>query len=414
MATTGSYSTPTAMKMIQCAYVGPKADLVFTARLNYKEPMEQKKPDSMQQFEDEWNENQAKQEPEPDYPKDVEVQRPDPVKFGIHLETMRKNGASKEELQEAVDAYRYATNKANNAMMRRDDVPYPTQEEINKHYVDSAKDVPMSQALEELQELLDKLEKEAKEKAPSSIQVEDLSAVAHKYLSASARHDLSQKAYQSTVLENGRFFNPIYLATRVIKGDEERAVQYLAKVLNDLSQRGLIHSTLAPISSIELALSSSVKTSGVFCFVLIPSESHKDVQNMYPEFVIQEGDVGRELYDLSPILSPGEFTTTIRISQAMNMLQSQTKDPHAHFQKELDQYIALLPEGTRVRKVVQLAVTGLSFDFEVKFYNELLPNVKKVEIQYMRAVTPVGESLKQFHVITGVNYYDKDGNHLYK
>lgn len=267
------------------------------------------------------------------------------------------------------------------------------------------------QELDDLHRALEESKKTASK--PAYMQVEDLSNIANKYLSASARHDLSQKATSLTVkCDDGRFHAAIYLATRVVKGDEETAVKYLAQVLNNLSGRGLIHSTLAPISSIELALSSSVKTSAVFSFVLIPSESHKDVQNLYPEFVMQEGDVGRELYDLSPILSPGEFLTTIRISQAMNLLQP--KDGREYFQAQLEEYLAVLPKGTRVRKVTQLAITGLSLDYEVKFYNELLQDVKEVELEYRRAGAMVNNEFKQFNVLVGVKYYDKDGNYLYK
>jgi len=265
------------------------------------------------------------------------------------------------------------------------------------------------------QELDDLCRSAAEASKPAYMQVEDLSNIANKYLSASARHDLSQKATSLTVkCDDGRFHAAIYLATRVVKGDEETAVKYLAQVLNNLSGRGLIHSTLAPISSLQLALSSSVLQSVVFSFVLIPQEFHKEVQNLYPEFVMQEGDSGRELYDLSPILSPGEFLTTIRVSHAINLLRSEAKDGRAYFQEQLEEYLAVLPKGTRVRKVTQLAITGLSLDFEVKFYNELLQDVKEVELEYRRAGAMVNNEFKQFNVLVGVKYIDKDGNFLYK
>lgn len=244
------------------------------------------------------------------------------------------------------------------------------------------------------------------------IQVEDLSHIADKYLSASARYDMNTKAYQLIAHDiDGRVYEAMYLATRVISGDEERAVEYLARVLNDLSRRGLIYRTLAPVSSIELALSSSVKTSAVFAFVLIPKESHKEVQNMYPEFVMQEGDIGRELYDLSPILSPGEFITTIRVTCLPLNEPSGVQD---RLQQEIDAYLAVLPKGTRVRRITNLAITDLSIPFEVKFYNELLQDVKRVEIGYKRAVAKVGDGLKQFNVMTDITYIAADGTFLYK
>lgn len=277
--------------------------------------------------------------------------------------------------------------------------------------MEEVKDQELDAAFKKAEEAIQEME--SRPKTDTYMQVEDLSEMANKYLTASARHDLSQKSTTLSVkLDDGRFYSCIYLSTRVIQGDEERACEYLAKVLNNLSQRGMIHSTLAPISSIKLAPQSLTLQSAVFCFVLIPQESHKEVQNLYPEFVQQEGEIGRELYDLSPILSPGEFTTIIRTS--VFSMSGSVKDSHSIFKEELDQYIAMLPKGTRVRTVRQLAITGLSLDYQVKFYNEVLPNVKKVEIQYMRACTPIRERLETFNVITGMNYFDKDGNFLYK
>lgn len=264
---------------------------------------------------------------------------------------------------------------------------------------------------QELDDLHRALEAGKKVQTPTHLQVEDLSHIANKHLSASARYDLSKKALQMTVQDNGRVYSPIYLATRVISGDEETAVKYLARVLNDLSRRGLIHSTLAPVSSLELALSSSVRQSAVFAFVHVPQDRHSEVQKMYPEFVMQEGDIGRELYDLSPILASGEFLTTISVGHCPIY---EPKNIREIFQQELEQYLAVLPKGTRVRKVTQLAVTNLSVQFEVKFYNELLQDTKKVEIQYQRAISKVGEGLKQFNVLTGVKYFDANGSELYK
>lgn len=244
------------------------------------------------------------------------------------------------------------------------------------------------------------------------LQVEDLDHVAQKYLSASARYDLSKKALQLNVHDDGRVYSAIYLATRVISGDEERAVQYLARVLNDLSKRGLIHSTLAPVSSLELALDSEVRKSVVFCFVLIPQESHDQVRSMYPEFVMQEGDVGRELYDLSPILSDGEFLTTIRISCYPSVPPQFIPQV---LQAQIDQHLAVLPKGTRVRKITKLAITDLSIPFEIKFYNKLLPQVKRIELDFRRAVAQISEGyLQNFNLFREIKYFGKDGQEIYK
>lgn len=270
----------------------------------------------------------------------------------------------------------------------------------------------MRQSLEDLNKALEAGEYSAPKGA--ALEVKDLKDLAHKYLTPSARYDQAQKAMTLTVKEDdGRFYQALYFATRVLTGDEERAVEYLARVMNDLSQRGLIHSTLAPISSLDLARTSSVAQSVVFTFVLIPSESHADVKALYPKFNIEEGSVGEELYDLSVPLAEGEFLANIRISHIAS-LHGSKHDPQEMFRSQLRQYMAVLPQGTRVRKVTQLAIMDLSVNFEVKFYNPILQRVKRVELDHVREVARIGDHLEQFNLLTGIRYFDAEDKELYK
>ncbi|NJO48183.1 MAG: hypothetical protein HC840_00545 [Leptolyngbyaceae cyanobacterium RM2_2_4] len=274
-------------------------------------------------------------------------------------------------------------------------------------------DSDLSHSIEELNKAL-----EASNQTPPTqgtvSQVNDLSELAAKYLTPSAKYDQAQKATTLTVkYDDGRFYTAIYFATRVATGDEERAVEYLARILNDLSQKGLVHSTLAPISSLELARTSSVAQSVVFSFVLIPQECHRDVKAMYPKFSIEEGGAAEELYDLSVPLDQGEFLANIRISHVAT-LHGSTHNPQEMFQNELQQYLAVLPKGTRVRKITQLAITDLSVPFEVKFYNPILQRVKRVELSHVRACAVIGDHLEQFNLLTGVRYFDAEDKELYR
>lgn len=283
----------------------------------------------------------------------------------------------------------------------------------------SLADLSQSDISQELRESIDQLNEalKASESNPptqgSVLQVKDLSELAAKHLTPSAKYDLSQKATSLIVkYDDGRCYASMYFATRVRTGDEDIAVEYLCRILNDLSQRGLIHSTLAPLSSLELARTSSVAESVVFCFVLIPATAHKDIESLYPKFVIKEGEVGEPLYDLSVPLSEGEFLTTIRLSH--NLLMQGSANYQERFQTELNQYLAMLPKGTRVRQVTQLAIQDLSVQFEVKFHNRLLQRVKRVELEYVREIAQFDNRIEQFNVVTGIRYFDAEDKELYR
>jgi hypothetical protein len=338
------------------------------------------------------------------------------MEFVKHMRQLEADGASDEvkkaavrDFNEQAASLRKSSHSAR--LSAEGSTPMPSQAEINQLYTDRVKETELDENHVKFAKALE-ASKEKAHKGPI-LQINDLSYAANKHLSASARYDLSQKATQTIVkYDDGRFYKAIYFATRVRKGDEELGAEYLARIMNDLSQRGLIHSTLAPISSLNLAQTTLTLQSVVFAFVLIPQESHKEIQAFYPKFVVQEGDVGHELYDLSPILSEGEFLTTIRFQA--HLYFNQPKDIRSLLQEELNRFISILPKGTRVRSITQLAITDLSVGFEVKFHNELLQEVKRVEFDYKRAVAKVGDGLKQFNVITGITYIAADGSFLYK
>ncbi len=247
------------------------------------------------------------------------------------------------------------------------------------------------------------------------LQVKDLTEISDKYLTSSAKYDLSQKAYNLSVkTDDGQFFRAVYFATRVRPENEERAVQEIAKVINDLSQRGLIHSCLAPISSLELArMTLQAPQKVVFCFVLIPDSYYEDIKIQYKKISIEEGGVGEALEDLSPRLGDGEFLAAIRVTTNYLTLESKP-DTQKLLQDQIDQYLAILPKGTVVKEVTQCAVTDLSLPYEVKFYNPLMQKVKYVETEYIRDGAVIDNEFKQFNVFTGVRYFDKERNELYK
>lgn len=268
---------------------------------------------------------------------------------------------------------------------------------------------------EQLEALNKALEAAEHSRTTPVLKVEDLSEMARPYLTAGARYDLSQKATQlCVILEDGQVFKAVYFATRVRSGNQEKAVQALARVINDLSQRGLIQSCLAPISSIDLArMSLQAPQSVVFCFVLVPESYEAYCSVRYKKFFVEEGEMGRPLEDLSPRLEDGEFLAEVRVSHIMS-LQDQRPNPRQLLQREIDIYLAILPKGTIVREVVECAITDLSFPYEVKFYNPLLKNVKRVDLSYVRSGEVINDKFEQFNLFLGIRYFDKDQRELYK
>lgn len=244
--------------------------------------------------------------------------------------------------------------------------------------------------------------------ASPALQIQDLSSVARPYLSASTRYDMSKKSMQLTVVENNEVFRCIYLAARVVTGNEEKAVIEISKALNDLSSQGLIHSCLAPISSLRLALTTSVPQSVVFAYVLVPRDAVADCEAKYGHISIQEGEAGKALDDMKPQLQPGEFLATIRVSFRPAML-SNPPDYKELVHKAIQDYLRYLPENTRVRQVTELAVTDLSYPFEVKFFNPIMQNIKRVELEYIRQVAKFDDNyVHQFNLLTGIRYFDSD------
>lgn len=278
-----------------------------------------------------------------------------------------------------------------------------------RHHEDQD-DESLLEKVETLQKALDAGQYNAQ--APA-LQVEDLSTTANRYLSRSARYDLANKALTQIVkYDDGRTYPCLYLAVTCKTGNEEKGVKAIANVLNDLSAKGLIHSCLAPVSSIHLARVSLVQKSVVFCFVHVPESHYNDCKVLYKGVQVEEGGIGDDVEDLSPELAEGDFYAEIRISH-LAALKGNDFDSYRALQNEIDVYLGILPKGTQVKSVIQLAVIDLSLPYCVIFHNPLLQKVKSVELDYVRDIAVFGEKVEQFNLTLGVRYLDKDGKNLH-
>lgn len=245
-----------------------------------------------------------------------------------------------------------------------------------------------------------------------ALEVQDLSELSSQYLTPSAKIDMSNKALNQVVrTEDGQVFVSLYLSVTVIEGLEEDGVKEIAKILNDLSQRGEIHSALSPISSVRLAMMNSVPKSAVFAFPLVPATKVKEISERYAPFVTKEGEVGPPLHYMHVPLAKGEFLTSITVSPFVLKTDKTVSDL---LQEELNQYLKVLPKGTQVRKITPLAIVSLAKTFEVKFYNPLLEKVKRVELGYVRETALLNPNkIEMFNLLVGVNYFDENDENLY-
>lgn len=273
---------------------------------------------------------------------------------------------------------------------------------------------------EELKEQIDALNEalEASKSSPPTygvaLQVNDLSEIAKKYLSTSARYDMSNRAKQLVIkYDDGRCYVPAYFSVVVKTGNEELGVKEIAKILNSLSQEGLIHSSLAPMSSLQLALTSSVPKSVVFAFPHVPENVLKDIQVKYKEYFTLEGGIGPDLEDTSVPLADGEFIANIRI-QAWSVMSSNVSDKNEILELEIQEYLKYLPEGTEVVKKTELAISSLSYEFEVIFRHPEMYDISKIDLNYVRCVRPLEEGkLEQYNRFIGLRYFDRSGKELY-
>jgi hypothetical protein len=75
-------------------------------------------------------------------------------------------------------------------------------------------------------------------------------------------------------------------------------------------------------------------------------------------------------------------------------------------------YLTLLPKGTEF-SYTKINDGDLSIPFEFKFTNRLFKQIKTVQLQHVRHVEEIDGRLEQYNVVTGMNYFDKDGKKLF-
>lgn len=255
-------------------------------------------------------------------------------------------------------------------------------------------------------ETLVKIAKEVLEENPtdfgSTLQVTDRTDQVSELLSEASKKALSIKSmYQTQVSCAGEGFQCIYLSAIVKTSEMDLGLRAIVADLNTLSERGLIHSTLAPVSSIDLARQPlQDDTSAVFAFVLVPVDL-LDEANKITKYNTLEGAIGKQIGSLEMDLPEGDFLASIRISPyraiTENNLENILKDT-------IQEYRNVLPNGTEVVSVTKCAIVDLSISYVIMFRNPLMKDFKEVRLHHERHAVRIGDRIEQFSLLSSVEY----------
>jgi hypothetical protein len=234
-------------------------------------------------------------------------------------------------------------------------------------------------------------------------------------LSVAALKLMDKKSMFLTAEENGKFYRCIYLACRSTIENRDQALAMICGEINELVKDGLVHSTLAPPSSIDFARQPGESPScAVFCYVLVPGDDAESIEKRM-KWIAHEGGTGKELGSIKMILPEGEFFAVARVYHQFNMLVSSGSnyDIPGHLFETVQEYLRVLPIGTKFLGATKCAITDLSVPYELRFSNPLLQRVKMVQLESVRDFARLDDKIKEFNLLTGVTYFDADGNKLH-
>ena len=154
----------------------------------------------------------------------------------------------------------------------------------------------IDELLKSSQKLIDEInEKSLVQGAP--LEVTDLSVKYGHFLNAEVTEAFTRMSNRLTVTDDttGKTYKAIYPCGMVSKDNLLVGVQKVVKILNELGSEGLIHSTLAKLSSIKLYSETAEEMLAVFAFVLVPAEKEAELIQRYSGRLVEEGEVGSRL-----------------------------------------------------------------------------------------------------------------------
>lgn len=198
----------------------------------------------------------------------------------------------------------------------------------------------------------------------------------------------------------------LYMGYTYKAKNTDKALEKLCKCLNILALENLIHSCLAPPSSIPLAKTFGMEfLSAIFCFVLVPCKRLEETKAL-AGCCFEEGAVPNDLENCETELSEGEFLAEVRLTT----FQYHTNKDHeyrAYLDNEINLYLAVLPKGTELISVTKCSVLDLSQVYEVRFRNPLMKKYKRVEFEFICDLEVLEEGkVGQFKLLTDVKYIE--------
>jgi hypothetical protein len=215
--------------------------------------------------------------------------------------------------------------------------------------------------MSKIEESIDKLKKALNSGSYSSpliegspLNIKDLSGQSRKYLTEKSVKDLGVKTTTITrKMDDGTLYNTIYFRAVVRIGNEEKAIKEIAVAVNQLTMENKIVGCLSDFSSVELPkVPLKAPPSVVFCFVMVNSKYIPDIESRFGNIIASEGSIGSNIIeDLEIELKDGEFLAEIRVSSSV----AQMANADDLLQKEIDLYLATLPQGTVVLEKNQCA-----------------------------------------------------------
>lgn len=240
----------------------------------------------------------------------------------------------------------------------------------------------------------------------NALNVKDLSEVAKPFLSPAAAQAMSRRSDRLLVLEDGKTYEAIFITRRFKESSEAKAAQAVAEELNKLASAGLIHSVLAPISSIKLARMPGEESSiAAFCYPLVPQARMAEVDALVRHQAME--NFGQADEDLSLDLPEGDFCAVINLSPTRAMVTEETLE--SMLKDEICQYTSVLPPGTSVVSTTRCAILTLAIPYEVIFRNPIMKDFRKVELSHRREAAIVNGKLEEFDLLTKITYVRRDG-----
>lgn len=272
---------------------------------------------------------------------------------------------------------------------------------------------------EALTDLVDALDKGGFKDAPeklvqgAALQIESQMDLADRMLTDEARAVLAKVEKNLFVVENGKVVARAFFLARRVRNDQVGAgVGEICGMVNRLVSRGYAISTLAPISSLKLMRAPmEVETQVVLCYLHIKEEFFGSATLLAEELQIKDGQTppmaGEQSLKIK--LPDNQFMAVIRVTHMTTLMNNKL----ASLQQQLDEYLRVLPPGTKVIKMEQCPITDISISWEVTFENPLLEKIFEVRLNHVRQVTQVDGRLEQFNLFLGIDYYDRDGKKLF-